>query len=80
MDERDSESSTPLLLLDRILVPQLFMARLYNPHVPEIKIATWFRFRAYQVKVHVGAARRPFQKGVSRLFICIVVLALDITK
>jgi len=79
-DERHSESSTPSVLLDRILIHQLFMARLDNPYVPEIKLATWFRFREYQVKVHVGAARHPFRKAVSKLFNCIVVLVLDITK
>lgn len=69
-DEGHPESSTPMVL-DRILVAELFMARLDHPYIRDIKIATWFRFIAYELKVyeHVDAARHPFLKGVRKLFI-----------
>ena len=70
-DEGHSESSTPLIFLDHILVPQLFMASPDNPHIPDIKIAPWFRIIVHEMKVHtyVDAARHPLLKVARKLFI-----------
>ena len=76
-----SESSTPLIFLGHILVPQLFMAWLDNTHIPNIIIAPWFRFIVHEMKVNksVNAARHLLLKVARKLFI-VIVFALDITQ
>ena len=76
-----SENSTPIVFLGHILVPQLFMAWLDNPHIADIKITPWLHFIVHEMKVHkyVDEARHPLLKFARKLFI-VIVFKLDITQ